>query len=136
MNIKNLFKLEPFHQTNILAGERGLDRKVLNATFFDAPDGYKWCKKGDFIVTTGYPFTRAEKWQKGLLHLITKLVEKNCSGLAIKLGRYIPELPIEVVNYANENRFPIINLPNNLSWTDVIVPIITYINKQQEYELE
>ncbi|UUI02389.1 PucR family transcriptional regulator ligand-binding domain-containing protein [Oceanobacillus jeddahense] len=136
MNIRDMMQLAPFQQASILAGRNGIENKVLNATFIDAPDGYQWCKSGDFIVTTGYPFISNQAWEKGVMKLLKSLVSKNCAGVGVKLGRYIPDLPEKIVTYADENNLPIVSLPNDLSWSDVIVPIITQINQKQENELQ
>ncbi len=131
-----MFQLSAFHKTEVIAGHEGLKKIVLNATFIDAPDGYKWCKNGDFIFTTGYPFTRKQNWEEELLYLLEMLAEKNCSGLGFKLGRYIPYIPKEVVSYADKKKLPIVALHDNLSWTDIINPIITQLNRQHQYDLE
>ncbi|WP_156289381.1 PucR family transcriptional regulator [Oceanobacillus salinisoli] len=136
MNITEMIKLKVFTDSEILAGNEGLSNLVLNATFIDAPDGYQWCKEGDFVLSTGYPFINNNQWEEGLMNLLEILVEKKCSGLGVKLGRYIPKLPSKAIVYANSNGFPIISLPNHISWADMIVPIFTQINKKNQQELE
>lgn len=136
MNIYEVIKLDVFSNTKILAGNKGLSNKVLNATFVDAPDGYQWLKSEDFILTTGYAFTNDRYWEEGIMRLLEIIVEKNCSGLGIKLGRYIPKLPNQVINFANDKNIPIISLPNNLPWSNIIVPVVSEINKQHQNELE
>jgi len=131
-----MLKMNAFINSKILAGQNGINNDVYNVTLIDAPDGYKWCKKGDFIVTTGYPFTGNKVGELGLMQLLENLVIKKCAGIGIKLGRYITSVPDEVISYANKNNFPIITLSNELSWSDVIVPVISEINKEHKYELE
>ncbi|GIN22294.1 PucR family transcriptional regulator [Siminovitchia fordii] len=136
MDINDVIQLNVLKNTEILAGEKGLKNIVLNTTIIDAPDGYKWCASGDFIITTGYPFTRNMHWEEGITKLLELLVEKNCSGLGIKLGRYIPGLPKAAISFANENNFPVLSLPNKVSWSEIIMPIVTRINKQHQSELK
>lgn len=93
MDINRLMKLEVFKSAKILAGNEGLSKKILNVTLIDAPDGYGWYRDGEFIVTTGYAFTNNVDWQDGLLDFVEKLAERNCSGIGIKLERYIPFIP-------------------------------------------
>lgn len=131
-----MLEMNAFINSKVLAGHDGINNNVYNATLIDAPDGYKWCKKGDFIVTTGYPFSGNRVGDLGLMQLLEKLVIMECAGIGIKLGRYINSVPDEVISYANKNNLPIITLPNELSWSDVIVPVISEINKQHKYELE
>ncbi|MBM7714691.1 sugar diacid utilization regulator [Bacillus thermophilus] len=136
MNINDVNQLDVLKDSEILAGKKGLNNRVLHATIIDAPDGYKWCSKGDFIITTGYPFTSNMHWEAGIMKLLHALIEKECSGLGIKLGRYIPSFPKEALSYSNDNNFPVISLPHNVSWSEIIMPIVTQINKQHQNELE
>src|SRR5699024_5650380 len=72
----------------------------------------------------------------GLIQLLEILAEKKCSGVGIKLGRYIPSITEKAATFADQNKLPIISLPNQLSWADIIYPIISQINKKQQNELE
>lgn len=60
----------------------------------------------------------------------------KCSGLGLKLGRYIPYLTDEIISYADQNNFPIISIPDELKWADIIVPIVTELNKLYQHKLE
>jgi len=135
MDILQIMDLPNLQEARLLGGQEGTKNKVLNATFIDAPDGYSWCKRGDFIVTTGYPFVHYKK-KEGFVHLLETLIKKECAGIGIKLGRFIPKIPTEAINIANHYKFPIIALPNKLSWSDIIHPIISQINKSQQDELQ
>ena len=65
-----MLTLSPFKESMLLAGNRGLNNKVLNATLFDAPDGHSGCRQGDFIISTGYPIMNNQDWEKGLMTLL------------------------------------------------------------------
>lgn len=135
MLVRDILNIETLNGTDIIAGYDGLDRKISNATFIDAPDGHSWFKNGDFILTTGYPYIKND-WSEDFLNLLSILVEKKCSGLGIKLGRYIPSLPQEAIKFANENNLTIISLPNHLPWSEIMVPIISKVNHENLTELE
>ncbi len=135
MNVYDLLNLDILEKSKVLAGQSGLQNTVLNTTFIDAPDGYKWCKEGDFIVSTGYPFLNNNNWKEGLFNLLKSLHKKKCSGFGIKLGRYISHLPDNIVNFANKYGFPIISIPDHLSWSEITIPIMSQINLQQQDQL-
>ena len=135
MNVIQIMDLPNLQEARLVGGQEGINNKVSNATFIDAPDGYNWCKSGDFIVTTGYPFIRYKR-KEGFVYLLEMLIKKECAGIGIKLGRFIPKIPTEAIDIANHYKFPIIALPNKLSWSDIIHPIISQINKNQQDELQ
>jgi len=59
------------------------------------------------------------------------LVERNCSALAIKPGRFIDRIPPQIIEPANEKNFPIIELPVYVAWHDIVNPIMLEIlNKE------
>lgn len=76
MNIANILKLKILKNAQLLAGEQGLNNKVLNPSIIDAPDGYKWFKEGDFILSTCFPFIENGESEKGLLNYLKLLVGK------------------------------------------------------------
>ena len=135
MRVKDILTLDTFNGSKLISGSLGLNSRVKNTTFIDAPDGYYWCKKGDFILTTGYPFIN-ENLEKDLRRLIDNLVAKEVTAIGLKIGRYIPYIPEGIISYADEVNLPIISLPNNIPWADMIVSVITHINQKNMIELE
>lgn len=136
MDVNQLREIEVYKSTKVLAGESGLSNEVLNISITDAPDSFPWNRMGDFIVTTGYPFTSNRDWKEGLWDFLNELHKRGSAGIGLKMGRYIPYLPDDIIEFADKNHFPILELPSEPSWTDIIVPAITEINKQQKHELE
>jgi PucR family transcriptional regulator, purine catabolism regulatory protein len=137
MRLAEMLDLPIFEEVKLVTGANSLENEVLGITLLDAPDGYKWFREGEFLITTGYPFIKnGVSWEQGLLNLIEILVEKKCSGLGLKIGRYIPHVPKSAYLLADKHDIPILELPDNLSWSDLIVPVVTYINKEQRQELE
>lgn len=137
ITVAQMLQLPILKDAVVLEGHGGLDNLVLSATFFDAPDGYSWWKKGDFVFTTGYPtVSNGVHWEDGLRKLMDMIIEKEVSGIGIKLGRYIPEISVGIKNLASKHRIPLVSIPTEYSWSDYLVPIVSYINNQQRAELE
>lgn len=136
MNVFDITNLKVLKDCKVIAGKSGLSNLITNTTLVDAPDGFKWCRKGDFIISTGFPFTENQVWNVGMLKFLEVLVDKRCSGLGIKLGRYVPYLTKEIISFANENNFPIISIPHRVKWADIIVPTVREINTMNQHKLE
>lgn len=130
VTINQILNLPILEQSKILAGADYLTNEVSGITLFDAPDGYKWLRNQEFIVTTGYPFTSTHhQWKDGLLELLRIAVEKKCSGIGIKMGRYIHSLPEEALSYATTHGIPILSIPNNIPWLDLILAVTSIIKQ-------
>ncbi len=75
---------------------------------------YFWGK--ELAVTTGLGFDTTEKLQK----LIEDLIQHHASGLIINTGNYIYEIPQHLIDYCDENDFPLLTIPWEIHLTDVI----------------
>lgn len=67
--------------------------------------------------------------------LIIKLNEKGAAALGIKLGRFIEKLPSEVKEIGDKLNFPIIYIPTQYAFTDVINPVLSRIVNAQAKKL-
>jgi len=130
LTVREILNMPGFQEMKILAGEKGLDNLVTNVSVMDAPDIYKWMKGGEILLTTAYIM---KDDPQELKDLIIHLKEVGTASLSIKLERFIDELPKEIIETANELDFPILTMPQNFAFTDVIKPVLTkIINKQAE----
>lgn len=137
ITIQEMLDLGILKGSAVLAGKKFLQKKMRGITSFDSPDGYKWLREGEFVLTTGYPFVaHHQDLNKGLHRLLEALVSIGTPGLAIKLGRYITQLPEEILQFADQAEFPILSFPMDMAWSDAIVPIVTHINNKQRQELD
>jgi DNA-binding PucR family transcriptional regulator len=90
----------------------------------DAPDGALWFKADEIAFTSTYPLISL---QDRLEPFITDLAERGVAGLGVKLTRYMTDLPAAALTTADALGFPIISLPEEVSWIDLINPIITSV---------
>lgn len=119
ISLKDLLKVPSLSELTVIAGANGLDRKISTVTLLDAPDGPGWLTGGEFVLTSAYIF---DNNYDRLEEYIMSLIEKQAGGLGIKTGRFLSEVPDRIVELAGEHRFPIVQIPYNLVWTDIISP--------------
>ncbi len=124
--------IEPLRQSRVVAGERGLDNIVQFVNVMEVPDILNWVHPGELLVTTMYPLrdNAAE-----IQHLIPRLAEKQLAGLAVNPLAYISEFPECMIQAANELGFPLIQLPQNVSFIDIIQPLTSKLLALQANEL-
>lgn len=130
--VADLLNLQVMHQATVIAGRRGLSRPVTSVTVLDAPDAIQWVRGQEFVATTLYPFKDSEELQ---LSLVQELVKCRASALGIKLRRFIEKLPEMVLQVANEADLPVINIPYECAWIDIINPVLAEIMNRQLMEL-
>jgi purine catabolism regulator len=133
ITVNRLLELDKFSECKVIAGYPGLEKEVTIVNIMDAPDIINWVKKGELILTTGYVIKDDINLQK---KLIKDLKSRGCSGLAIKLKRFIEMIPEEIIKIADELNFPLIELPLKYSLSEILQLISaeiinSHVNKLQ-----
>jgi purine catabolism regulator len=132
MRVKDLLQLETLSGLRVLAGEEGIDREVASVSVMDAPDICDWMRGGEFLITSGYTI---KTHPVELETLIRGLDRIEVAALGIKVDRFIERVPDEVLDTANLIRFPIIHIPNEYPFVDIINPVLAEIVNQQARQL-
>src|SRR5699024_7680445 len=132
ITINDILKMDEMKDAYSLAGSTGNIRKVNSTTVLDAPDGIKFLKGNEFVLTTMYPFFRDEDKIEGI---IEELALRNISVLGLKLDRYLSKLSTAAIKIANLYHLPIIALPPEKSWIELMVPIMSEILKINNRQL-
>ncbi|MGH4140881.1 PucR family transcriptional regulator [Clostridium sp.] len=128
ISLEKLLTLETLCGSEILGGATGISNRVTKVNVMEVPDILEWVSEGEFLVTTAYSIKDNINI---LLELIPKLNAKGVAGLGIKVGRYVSELPREVIKLADELGFPLIEVPFGVSHTDVISSILNEVINDQ-----
>ncbi|HHY39592.1 MAG TPA: hypothetical protein GX507_11825 [Clostridia bacterium] len=105
----------------VLAGHSGLNKEVTGVTVLDAPDAMLWISGGEFVLTTGYPFCQGAT---SIEYVFDELVRRNIAALGIKVGRYLGSLPETVLALADKTATPIVDIPVELPWIEIIRPMM------------
>jgi len=112
----------------LVAGKSGLDRMIASVNMMEVPDILNFVKKDEFIVTTTYPIRDNPEAQE---RLIPNLVAKGVAALAIKPVFYSDAIPPQMVSQAEELGFPLIQLPKNASFNEILNPVLGEILNRQ-----
>jgi PucR family transcriptional regulator, purine catabolism regulatory protein len=131
--LREALKLAPFQRARVVAGAAGLDRLVNQVNVMEVPDILPWVKPRQLLLTTAYPL-RDER--AALADLVPGLAERGLAGFAIKPSRYIDEIPPVMVEAAERLAFPLIELPPEASFDEVINAVLGSILNAQALRLE
>ena len=117
LEVNEMLKADYFKDFKVLAGHGGLNKQIQGMAILDAPDGYKWTKGRELVVSSGYIF----KTNPGLLEAyINDEKFKEISGIAIKVDRYIKEIDRKILDRCDEYNIPFIYVPNEPSWMEIM----------------
>ncbi|MCK4261148.1 MAG: PucR family transcriptional regulator ligand-binding domain-containing protein [Halanaerobiales bacterium] len=128
ITIRETLQLESLKNAKIVAGVEGLGRVVKYVNIMEVPDIVKWVREGELLLSTIYSIKDDEEAQR---QLIPTLAERGLAGMAIKPGLYIEKIPALMLDQANKYNFPIIELPLDASFSDLMDTILSEILNDQ-----
>lgn len=124
----------PVLQTaRLVAGQRGLSRVISRVNIMEVPDIFDWVHPGEFLLTTAYSIKDDPAAQ---LRLIPELARRGLSALGLKPWRYLGGIPQKLLQLAEEHDFPLIELPSEVSFADIMNPILTEVFNRQAATLQ
>lgn len=128
-----LLAVPPLNRASILAGADGLDRPVTGVNVLEAPDIANWLGGHDLVITTGYALRETPH---AFGNIIRELNEGQASGLGVKLNRFLNTLPEEAISLANELHFPLLSIPYDVKWIEIIEQVTSRLLRHQADLLE
>ncbi|MBW9210959.1 PucR family transcriptional regulator ligand-binding domain-containing protein [Mumia sp. zg.B53] len=120
-----------------LAGSAGSERTVTGLNVMEVPDVLGWVKPHELLVTTGFPLldTSRRLDVNRMLALVRGLHDAGLAGFAIKLGRYVDQVPESVLALADDLGFPIVQIPDEVAFDDVLRDAYAALNAFQSHVL-
>jgi purine catabolism regulator len=124
VTVREVLTLPVLRGSYVVAGAAGLHRAVTGVNVMEVPDIESFVKSGELLLTTTYPL---RDHPEALSALVQTLARLDLAALAIKPGRYLDRLPDEMLSIANEVAFPIIVVPDNTSFNEVIGALLAVV---------
>ena len=128
LRVREVLEAPCLAEARVLAGAQGLDRIVQRLNVMEVPDILPWVKPHELLLTTGYPLRDDPD---ALVNLVVDLDDRGLSALAIKLHRYIDELPPKLLDEAERRGFPIIEFPREVGFDDVLNEVLVMLLNRQ-----
>ncbi len=121
---KELFRLK------IVAGKAGMDTVVSWVHMLEDETIVSRFNGEELAITTGMK-TGQPNW---LLMLVQEMAKEECAGIIINTGMYLEKIPEDVIAWCDEHRFPLLEMPWEISITSLIQDYCMRIIDQQQYE--
>lgn len=106
---------EQYH-LKLLAGQEGCGNAISWVHMIEDTTIIQQLWGKELVVTTGHGFQSEEE----LFMLIKYLIKYNSVGLIINIGKYIFEIPSAIIDYCNEQEFPLLTIPWEVHLADLI----------------
>lgn len=128
LSLRQLLRLSTLRDARVLAGHGGLDRAVKHLNVMSVPEILPWVKESELLLTTGYPLpTSAEQ----MTNLVIELHARRLAALAIKRDKYVAQLPEESLSRADQLSFPILEIPRDVAFDDILSQVLIDIANRE-----
>ena len=128
ISMNSILRMEILQDAKLLAGASGTDQIVTSVNVMVDPNVVNLVSGGELLVSTAYA-VRENLPQ--LLELIPQLKQRGVVALGLKFNSYINEIPQEILILCDTLSFPLFEIPNRISLSQLITPIMTTIVNNQ-----
>ena len=134
LTVADILQLDILKNVTICAGAAGLSHFVTGITTAEDPDLIQWLTGGEILLTSLYG---AVTGPLSFKEYIDALASKHISALFIKTGERMPEIPAEITQSGSQYGIPIVQLPPDVSFFDVVSSVMKQIlNNKAQYFIE
>ena len=120
---------EQFH-LKIVAGKSGMDTVVSWVHMLEDETIVSRFHGEELAITTAMKAGQPN-W---LLKLVQEMAKEECAGIIINTGMYLKKIPEDVIAWCDEHRFPLLEMPWEISITSLIQDYCMRIIDQLQYE--
>ncbi|KHF38195.1 PucR family transcriptional regulator ligand-binding domain-containing protein, partial [Halalkalibacter okhensis] len=128
MKLNQLMEIGGLKKCKIVAGLGGVQNNVDVVTVMEVPDIIKWLSGNELILTSLYSIKDDSMAQANLIKLLYNV---GASAIAIKTNRYVPEIPKSMRRESEKYRLPIIEIPEQITYAEILHPAMNAIFHQE-----
>src|ERR1700694_1145951 len=132
LTVREAMALGGLRRGEVLAGAGGLDRTITWVKVLESPETINWLARGDVLLTVAFAIEDDEAAQKDLMG---NRAAVGSARLCIKPKRYLPHIPDDMLGQANEFNIPLIRIPPDVSYLEIMNPILERIINAQNTQL-
>ncbi|KWW21858.1 hypothetical protein AS888_05050 [Peribacillus simplex] len=129
MKIADALNIGELSIGTVIAGKKGMTREIVSIEVMEVPEVGSWVTEGVLMMTTFYSVKDDHQKQS---EIVKGLIEKNASGIVVKVGRFVEQLPKEMIELADAHSFPIISIPINVSYINILTPLYEKLYEEKK----
>ncbi|WP_086313445.1 purine catabolism regulatory protein [Enterococcus sp. 7F3_DIV0205] len=131
-NLREVLSIPRFSDLVVLNQQANLDVPLHTVEISETPDVANYLSPHSLLLTTGMAY---KDDPDRLCELIEHLNNLPSAGLAIKLGRFIPQINKKVLDFADSLNFPIIQIPMNRTLGAISHKLLSHVWSDQTEEM-
>jgi len=128
LSVADALRRPLFQHARVAAGGKGLMRPIRWVHILESAETGKYLNGGELILSTGMGIGQAR--EKRLAYL-SELIQRQAVGLCIELGTYIPQIPDDMLEMAEQHDFPLIVFSQPVRFVDITLDLHELIINRQ-----
>ncbi|MFC0271492.1 PucR family transcriptional regulator [Metabacillus herbersteinensis] len=133
LTIEDILNYEIMKNSRIITGKDFANERYIQWISVIEMPVENFVRKNEVVLTTAIGCNNDVE---GLKTFVQDVIESEASALLIAMGRYIFDIPREVIELAEKHNFMIIELPWELRFSSIIEEVMKEINDVQYKERE
>jgi len=110
------------------------DISVSNIMIMEGHDVEKWVESNEILLSSLIGYSKIN--EPDFIKLFQKLAELKCSGVVIKLGRYLTSVPQHLKETAISLDLPLIIIANDIQYKDIMFQTTQLLFNESNRQLE
>lgn len=134
LTVSDALNLGELRKARVIAGRTGLSNVIRHVTVIEVPDAHRWLKGHELIITSFYCLKENPEEQ---IRMLERLKQHNVSALAISYpSLYMKDIPQQLIDKADELHLPLLELPDDVVYINIIEPVLDEIASRHKSGLE
>ncbi|WKB35457.1 PucR family transcriptional regulator ligand-binding domain-containing protein [Terrilactibacillus sp. S3-3] len=127
--LQKLFLLPELKEIALVAGKPGLDRAISGVNVAESVDLAEFYRPNELIVTTGINMANDSK---KVVAMVESVFAHKTAGIVLNTGPFIPEIPQQVIDFANQQQFPVFQMPWSYRIADFLKITVQFLVTEQD----
>lgn len=121
ITVREALRIGKLQRARVLAGRQGLGRLIEHVDVIEMPDIRPWVRPNILYLTSFYAIRDNPRAQE---ELIRYLAQRGAAAVVLDTQSFLKEAPAEVLAAAESCGFPVIEIPEDASYVDIITPVL------------
>ncbi len=126
--VADALNLKTFENAVLLGGKKGLYKPIRWVNILEILDEISLVRPQELLITTAFGLAHDSELQQ---KLIPTLAKKELSCLTIQTGFYLKKVPQKIIADAEKFAIPLIELPQDTSFSQITTDLLTRIVNNQ-----
>lgn len=128
LTIEKVLTYEIMGDAKIVSGNRNLDSRLVEWVSVIEMPVENFVRKNEVVLTTAIGCSNNVE---ALMTFVQDVIDSEASALMIAVGRYIYDIPKEVIELAEKHDFLMIELPWEVRFANIVEEVMKDINNKQ-----